>query len=93
MAMSDMPDLFEDEPDMQRRYQTVYEFLVCSGSTCDLSRQFLIQVLGHLCEALRSRTTDSSLWNAFVMLDVLIDRWDECVANYIREENENDIVA
>ena len=87
MATNDNPELFCDD-DMRRRYDTVYEFLANEGTRCGVDKTYIIAALHHVGEALHMNTQSESLWKAYVLLDVLIDRWDECVGVLVEELKE-----
>lgn len=89
MATYDNPELFHDS-EMERRYVTVYEFLANEGSQCGIYKNYAIDVLRHIGEALHTNTQNESLWKAYVLLDVLIDRWDECLSILKDEEAAHD---
>lgn len=85
MATTDNEELFSDE-DMRRRYETAYEFLANGGAQCGLSKDYMLSALHHIGEALHANTQSESLWKAYVLIDVLVDRWDECVSVFTEEE-------
>ncbi|MFN9952044.1 MAG: hypothetical protein ACK55I_03025, partial [bacterium] len=85
MATTDNEQLFSDE-DMRRRYETAYEFLANDGAQCGLSKDYMLSALHHIGEALHTNTQSESLWKAYVLIDVLVDRWDECVSVFTEEE-------
>jgi len=88
MSAKDNPDLFTND-DMRRRWDITYEFLASSGAVCSLDKQYLLEVLSHLGESLHMHVNDEHVWKAYVLVDVLIDRWDECVQ--ILKEEEVDV--
>ena len=85
MAIADNESLFLDRG-MRRRYETVCEFLAAEGEQCGITKDYLIRVLHHIGEAVHMSTANGDLWKAYVILDVLIDRWDECFAILLEEE-------
>lgn len=87
MSTTDNAELFA-EADMRRRYETAYEFLANDGAQCGLSKDYMLLALHHIGEALHMNTQSEDLWKAYVLLDVLIDRWDECVSVFFEEMKE-----
>ena len=85
MSVQHNDDLFASE-EMKMRWQTVYEFLGSDGAGVAIDKDFMLRVLHHLSQALTINSTNESLWKAFVLVDVLVDRWDECVAIFKEEE-------
>ena len=85
MATTDNEELFSSD-DMRIRWEATYEFLADDGVACGLNKDYLIEALGYLGGALRVHGSCEGLWKAYVMLDVLIDRWGECFSILKDEE-------
>jgi hypothetical protein len=85
MSVDDNLALFSDE-EMKGRWKAVYDFLCSDGACVGIDKDSMLRVLAHMGEALHSHPANESLWKAFVLVDVLIDTWDECVAVFKEEE-------
>lgn len=73
MAMSDAEEFFGD-PEMRRRYETVKEFIENdSGWHYGIDEETMCYALCAMRKALNENPANEGIWEAYVVIDVLVD--------------------